>query len=319
MNEIILTRLSAITQEEQRILDGQVQIDRSLYMDGSHDIINGSKLLEPGKLITIRPHTRFIHFPEHTHDYVEIVYMCRGETAHTVNGTHIVLHTGELLMLGKGTKQSIEPAGKDDIAVNFIVQPDFLGGVLSFLGNEETPLRRFVLDSLRGGTETGYLYFQVADVLPVQNLVENLLWTLIMDTPNKRGIYQMTFGLLLAELLGHTEVLTFPSPEEEVLVRVLRYIEENYRSGSLSEISQNLHYELTSLSRLIRRKTGKNYTMLLQEKRLSQAAWLLKNTDKRVDEVAYLIGYENISYFHRLFAAHFGMSPREYRQRQAIS
>ena len=80
-----------------------------------------------------------------------------------------------------------------------------------------------------------------------------------------------------------------------------------------AEIAGALHYELPSLSRLIRQKTGKNYTELLQEKRLSQAAWLLRNTDKNVDEIANAVGYENLSYFHRLFAARYCLSPKKYR------
>ncbi len=313
LDERILRRLSVITEEERRILDGEVQIDRSLYMDGSRDIITGSKLLQNGKLITIRPHTRFVRFPPHTHDYVEIVYMCRGQTVHIVGGREIALREGELLMLGQHAIQEILPAGRDDIAVNFIVHPDFMSGTLSFLGSGESPLRRFVLDCLRGGGDPDHLYFRVADVLPVQNLVENLLWTLISATPNKRGIHQMTMGLLFAELLGQTRTLTMPSFEQETLVRALSYIEENYRAGTLGEAAESLHYELTALSRLIRRRTGKTFTQLLQEKRLSQAAWLLQNTDERVDEVARLVGYENVSFFHRLFRASFGQSPKHYR------
>ena len=150
-------------------------------------------------------------------------------------------------------------------------------------------------------------------MLPVQNLIENLLWTMIHDHANRRGIYQMTLGLLMAELLEHTDSLRFSSPEEETIVQALRYIEEHYRDGSLTELSQLTHYDFTALSRLIKSKTGKTYTDLIQEKRLSQAAWLLTNTGKRVDEIARLAGYENISYFHRLFSSRFGVSPRQYR------
>lgn len=313
MDQRIIRYFSEITEEERQFLSGSKQIDRTLYMDGSRDVINGSKLLEKGKLIAIRPHTRFVHFPEHTHDYVEMVYMCRGETRHIVNGTEITLKQGELLMLGQHARQEIQPAEENDIAVNFIVRPDFFQGILSFLGNEETPLRRFILNCLSGDTETGYLYFRVADVLPVQNLVENLLWTMIRDHANRRGIYQMTLGLLMAELLEHTDSLRFSSPEEETVLRTLRYIEEHYRDGSLTELSRLIHYDFSALSRLIKKKTGKTYTDLLQEKRLSQAAWFLTNTGKRVDEIARLTGYENISYFYRLFASRFGMSPRQYR------
>ena len=313
MDPGILQKLSRVSAEEKQILGGRSHIDRSIYMDGSRDVISGEKLLEKGKLIAIRPHTRFIAFPEHSHDYVEMVYMCEGETTHTVNGNAITLHKGELLMLWQNAHQSIEAAGERDIAVNFIVRPAFFSGTLPFLGEEETPLRRFVVSCLTGENEAGYLLFHVAELLPVQNLIENLLYTLLEDIPNKRGILQMTMGLLFAQLMNHTEALQVQTREENAIFSALRYLEENYRDGSLTEIADRLHYELPSLSRLIRQKTGKNYTELLQEKRLSQAAWLLRNTDKNVDEIANAVGYENISYFHRLFALRFGMSPKKYR------
>lgn len=313
MDPKIVDRLSVITDEEKAILNGRKSIDRCIYMDGSRDVISGEKLLEKGKLIAVRPHTRFIAFPEHTHDYVEIVYMCQGETRHMVNGNAITLHQGELLMLGQNAQQSIEAASERDIAVNFIVRPAFFSGTLPFLGEEETPLRRFVISCLTGENEEGYMLFHVANLLPVENLIENLLITLLEDTPNKRGILQMTMGLLFAQLMNHTEALQFETQEQNAVIHVLRYLEENYRNGSLTEIAGRLHYELASLSRLIRQKTGKNYTELLQEKRLSQAAWLLRNTDKHVDEIANAVGYENLSYFHRLFAARYGLSPKRYR------
>ena len=313
MNNELLRKLSAVTEEEVALLRGEKQIDRALYMDVGRDVITGSKLLSPGKIITIRPHTRFVTFPEHSHDYVEMVYMCTGETVHRVNGQEIRLKQGELLMLGQHARQSIDPAGENDVAVNIIVRPEFFSGTLPFLGEEETPLRRFIIGCLTGENEGGYLLFHVAQVLPVQNLIENLLYTLMEETPNKRGIHQLTMGLLFAQLLNHTEALQFESDEQNTILSVLRYLEENYRDGSLTEAADLLHYELTSLSRLIRRETGKNYTDLLQEKRLSQAAWLLRNTDRRVDEIAVSVGYENISYFHRLFSARFSCSPKKYR------
>ena len=313
MNEKIVEYLSVITNEEREILAGRKIIDRNIYMAGDRDIISGDKLLPHGKNIMIRPHTRFIHFPEHTHDYVEFVYMCRGSTRHTINGTHITLRQGELLMLSQNARQEIEPAGKNDIAVNFIVKPDFFSGVLSFLGNEETPLRRFILSCITGERGAGYLYFKVADVLPVQNLVENLLWILIKHPSNKRGIYQLTMGLLFVELLECTDTLEFSYESENVIMKVLRYIEENYRRGSLNEISVILHYERTALSRLIRKKTGRNFTELLQEKRLSQAAWFLLNTDEKIDDIAELVGYANMTHFHKLFTECYGKSPKHYR------
>jgi len=313
LSNIVLEALSSITEEEQILLTGNAGIDRSLYMDGAGDVVLGNKLLQPTKLITVRPHTRFVHFPEHTHDYVEIVYMCQGSTVHIVNGVRVELSAGELLLLGQNALQEILPAGEDDIAVNFIIRPEFFSATLSYLGDDETPLRKFIVDCLCGENETGFLHFRVSDVLPVQNLVENLLWTLISDTPNKRGINQATMGLLFMQLLNHTDRLTSNSPEQEIVLQILRYVEEHYRDGSLTEIAEELHYDPAWLSREIKRRTGKNYTDLMQDKRLSQAMWLLKNTNKKVDEIAAAVGYENISYFHRLFAGRYGMSPKKLR------
>ncbi|MBQ6639863.1 MAG: hypothetical protein IJH84_02380, partial [Saccharopolyspora sp.] len=77
-------------------------------------------------------------------------------------------------MLGQNARQSIEPAGEQDVAVNFIVRPTFFTGTLPYLGGEETPLRRFVVSCLTGENETGFLLFHVSDILPIQNLIENL-------------------------------------------------------------------------------------------------------------------------------------------------
>ena len=314
MNQEILRHLQGITAEERAILDGRTTIDRELYMQGQSNTVNAKKLLAAGKLITLRPHTRFIHFPEHTHDYVEVVYMCCGHTTHIVNGKKIVLEQGDLLFLSQSATHEVCRAEETDVAVNFIVLPDFFSTTLSFIGEEETPLRKFLVDCLCGqNTGLGYLHFDVSGVKPIQNLVENLLWTLLQETPNKRKMSQMTMALLFMQLTGHTETLLNDDLEDAAVFRVLRYVETNYVGGSFGELSEQLHYDPSWLSREIKRKTGKTYTQLVQEKRLAQAAFLLKNTDRNVADISIAVGYENISYFHRIFADMYGKSPKHYR------
>ena len=172
------------------------------------------------------------------------------------------------------------------------------------------------MDSLRGGN-ANCLYFQVADVLPIQNLVENLIWTLLRGAaPNRRMICQTTMGLLFMQLLNHTDRLASQSNESAAIVKVLRYIEENYRTGTLMEIADQLHYDLCWFSREIKHRTGKTYKELLQEKRLTQAAYFLKHTSLRVDEVGDAVGYSNLSYFHRIFQKKYGLTPKKYRDSQ---
>ena len=314
MDAKLMEQLSVITAEEQEILDGRSDIDRSIYMQGQGSTINSRKLLASGKLITIRPHTRFIHFPEHTHDYVEVIYMCSGETTHIVNGKQIKLEQGDLLFLNQSATHEVCKAGQQDVAVNFIVLPEFFSAPLSMIGEEETPLRKFLVDCLCGqNSGAGYLYFDVSEVKTIQNLLENLLWILIQETPTKRKMSQMTMALLFMQLLGHTETLSTDDQSDQVAWQVLRYVEAHFAEGSFVDLAEQLHYDQSWLSREIKRKTGKTYTQLVQEKRLAQAAFLLKNTDRNVSDIAVAVGYENISYFHRIFADSFGRSPKHYR------
>lgn len=315
MRAEILEKLTPVTEEEKRILDGETGIDRSLYMDGQEDTVNSKKLLMEGKVITIRPHTRFVHFPVHSHDYVEVIYMCRGTTTHIINGTEIKLKEGELLFLTPKAKQEIMPASENDIAVNFIILPVFFENVMQMIGHEQTPLHSFMMDILKGSNDSAaFMHFEVSDILPVQNLVENLIWTLIYDTPNKRNINQTSMGLLLLHLLNHTDRVA-GKKDDKLVLSVLQYIESRYKEGSLTELADLLHYDLSWLSREIKTRTGKTYTELVQDKRLAQSMFLLKNTGMKISEIANETGYDNISYFHRIFKARFGVSPKSCRDK----
>ena len=316
----ILACLQSITPEEQAILDGRSTIDRNIYMSNTGNEINSKKLLADGKLITYRPHTRFIHFPEHTHDYVEVIYSCIGETTHFVNGRQIQLHAGELLFLGQNARHEVCKAGISDITINFIVLPEFFNTILSAIAEETSPLRCFLLNCLfdqNNGPD--YLYFQVADAPAIQNLVENLLMILIDESKqNRRKISQITMSLLFLELMAHTEKLAQNSHSlhEDLILKVLRYVDNHYANGSLTEAARLFHCDISALSREIHRKTGRTYTELVQEKRLAQAAFLLCTTDRSVEDIAISVGYENNSYFYRLFRSAYGLSPRNFRSKK---
>lgn len=315
MNEELLNRLKEITPEEKSLLDGRREIDRTIYTDADSERIDAALLLEHGKLITLRPHTRFAHFPKHTHNYVEMIYMCSGETVHIINGTEITLKCGELLILNQNAEQEILPASENDVAVNFIILPQFFDTAVRMIDETGNQIHDFLIGCMRGGENGGdMLHFKVSDVLPVQNLVENLIWTLLNRQSNKRSINQLTMGLLFMQLANHTDSL---STEEKsgsgLMLNVLRYIDANYAAAELGCAANELHYDACWLSREIKKQSGKTFTELLQDKRLEQACYLLRTTNLKVSEVCRYVGYSNFSYFHRIFKGRFGVSPRRYR------
>ena len=316
MNQEIIDRLGVITDEEREILGGRTEIDRKRYTEGQELVIDSKKMLDHGTLISIRPHTRFVHFPKHKHNYIEVTYMCKGQTTHIIDGEKVVLKSGELLFLNQHATQEILPAGEEDIAVNFIILPEFFDTAFEMMGEEENLLRDFLVGCLCFDPRyASYLHFKVAEALPVQNLVENMVWTLLSDQPNKRSINQVTMGLLFLQLMHYTDKISHSSEsfEQKLIFQVLAFIDENYREGELTELAGILGYNIYWLSRAIKRLTGRTYKELLQIKRLNQASFLLLNTRLTVTDISIAVGYDNTSYFHRIFRNYYGISPKEYR------
>ena len=275
-------------------------------------------MLNKGKLIDIRTHTRFVHFPKHSHDYIEIIYMCSGKTTHIINGKEtVVLHEGDLLFLNRNAVHEILPAQENDIAVNFIVLPEFFDKTFEML-QDENVIRDFIVGTLQqNSTGTDYIYFKVADILPVQNLIENMIWSLVHKQGNIRNINQTTMGLLILQLTNYTdriEGVNSRQYEQNMMFTVLRYIEENYKEGTLTELAELLNQSLAGLSRFIKKQSGMNFRQLLQQKRMNQASFLLTTTNLTVEEIILAVGYDNTSYFHRIFRERYGMTPKKYRK-----
>lgn len=249
----------------------------------------------------------------HTRDYAELVCQCAGQGTYLINDRNVTLQAGDLLLLGQNTLLEIPEQEDSALSVRFFIRPELLGDTLRFLGSEETPLREFVLRCLGQETPYGYLHFRVGGVKQVENLAENLmLW--FLETPvSRRAIPMFTVGILFVHLLEQTDRLTMGIREQQSVLQALQYIEMNYAEANLQQVARGLHCDVSWLSREIRRRTGRTFTELVQERRLNQAAWLLKNTRQKVSDIALSVGYENISYFHRIFAKRFGLSPKKYR------
>ena len=248
-------------------------------------------------------------------EYPELLYLIRGRARLRIGTAAVTLEPGELLLLGQNTPLELLPMEPGAQAVSFFVKPELFGDILAFLGTEQTPLREFVLRCLGQETPYGYLHFRVGAVRQVTNLMENLLLHLLERPDSRRAIPLYTLGLLFVQLLEESDKLTMGIREQQSVLGVLRYLENNYAGGSLTEAARALHCDVAWLSREIKRRTGRTYTELLQERRLRQAAWLLEHTTQRVSDIALSVGYENVSYFHRIFREHYGLSPKKYRDK----
>ena len=124
MRKQLLQELKLISEEEKKYQSGQGNIEKQLYAKDS--ISDRELLLERGRLVTVRPHSRFVEFPEHRHNYVEMMYVVQGNITHIIEGKELTLHKGDVLMLNQQVRHAIRRAEYEDIGINFIALPEFL-------------------------------------------------------------------------------------------------------------------------------------------------------------------------------------------------
>lgn len=315
MNSLLLEKLSEITSEEQKLQRGE-KLDISAYSSDDSATIDSKKLLKYGNLITVRPNTRFTAFPKHKHNYIEMVYVCKGSQKHIIgNDTQIVLKQGELLLMNQYVFHETAYTGKDDIAVNFIILPEFLDTALEMAGAKSLP-GKFILSGLSSKSRAiNYLCFDVSDNLPVENLLENLIWSIVFGKRSKR-IERITMGLLILSLMNSPDISVTgenASAAERVAISAMKEIDENYKSASLGAVAKENNVSAAYVSKAVKTTTGKTFKTLLCERRLDRAAELLRTTDLTANEIIGYVGYENSSYFYRAFSDRFKMTPKAYR------
>lgn len=326
MRQELLAYLQKITPEEQAILELGDGIRQELYTSRREFVVDSRRLLEKGKLIEIRPHTRFAHFPRHRHNYVEMVYQCTGGSSHVVDHAGdreaLTLRPGDLLFLNQNVAHEILPTGAEDLAVNFIILPQFFSRPISMIERENV-LRDFLLATLSGAVDgSGWLHVRARGLVPVENLLEGMIWTLVDGRTGTNTVLETSMGLLFMNLSMYADVVGRSGSggdEQSLIFAALKYIEDRYSDGTLAQLSRELDRPEYYVSRLLKKYTGSNFKELLQQRKLQQAAYLLAHTPLPVEAVLAYIGYDNSSYFYRRFRLRYGCSPKEYRAREGAA
>ncbi len=100
---------------------------------------------------------------------------------------------------------------------------------------------------------------------------------------------------------------------DDRLVAMLNYIQTNYQSVTLTSIAEQFHLSEPYVSKFIKDKSGKTFGEHVAHTRLKKAKTLLKNGNMKVEDIAYMIGYQNVEHFNRTFKRSFNMTPLQYR------
>lgn len=112
------------------------------------------------------------------------------------------------------------------------------------------------------------------------------------------------------------ELIQEQKQQKEPLIEfIIDYLKEHYREDiSLVSVADKLKISSGYLSIYFKEKTGINFSVYLNDVRISKAIELLETTELKIQEVGEAVGYQNVNSFIRMFKKISGKPPSEFRK-----
>ena len=182
--------------------------------------------------------------------------------------------------------------------------------VISTFG--EPGFSRF-LDSLSGSRT-------VESALESVESMDNLCLRLSDELDERRPAFRTHARAILSELLlilyrAGLAASTDATASGYRLSEIIDYIESSYSEDlSLTHLAKRAGYSPSHFSRLFSGEVGMPLSEYINRARVRKACMLLRRDDRSVSDIAFDVGYNNISFFNRYFRKLMNMSPREYRK-----
>lgn len=112
------------------------------------------------------------------------------------------------------------------------------------------------------------------------------------------------------------ELFTFADAKHaNVLHRCVQYIGEHYSEPiTLTQVAEKVYLTPTYLCRVFKKEAGVTFNEYLNRVRINKAKDLLRNRDLRLTDISLMVGFEDQSYFTKVFKRMTGTLPRAYRE-----
>ena len=111
---------------------------------------------------------------------------------------------------------------------------------------------------------------------------------------------------------------SFTSNDSDRLEKIMLFLHENYQQQiSLGALASAMGMSEASLTRFLKKWTGKTFIDNLNDIRIAEAVCRLIDTSDTISEICYKCGFNNLSNFNRLFKRRKDSTPTEYREKYA--
>jgi AraC family transcriptional regulator, L-rhamnose operon transcriptional activator RhaR len=268
-------------------------------------------------------------FEEHSHDFIELVYIVGGTGRHRINGSSYEIQTGDVFILMPGDSHHFPDAKDSGLElVNCLFRrdaltrylPDEPGELLElsyiapfYRPGERLP-RKLSLTSMESTEVLGRLEEIVREIKAkgagAPLLAAHLLINLLVRLSRIRMREGNAIHTAKPLSIGH-----------EILVRNIKtHLEQHFhRKITTLELAQQFTLSERHLNRIFRQQTGLSITESLQGIRIERAKQMLSETNRSIDAIASAVGFGDPSHFHRLFLRMVGQTPSRYRKQANTS
>lgn len=265
-------------------------------------------------LYTNKPNTGWIYW--HFHPEYEIVYIPKGQGRRHV-GKHISRYEdGELVFIGPNVPHLNFDYGVVDDFEEFVVQlrADFLGK--DFLNQIEfSMIQKLFTNASRGivfGRET-----------------KRKVGERLRDLKNLEGFERlMSLLFVLQEMAVATDVsyldveekfVEVQPKEQERFHKIYKFVEQNFRKEiDYQQIAEEVNMTLPAFCRYFKKMTRMTLTDFVNEFRINYARTLLMQGEP-ITNIAYEVGFNNLSHFNRTFKKNVGKTPSELSKEMKIA
>ncbi|GMQ58687.1 AraC family transcriptional regulator [Vallitalea sediminicola] len=255
----------------------------------------------------------------HWHDCVEILYMIEGTASQQINDKVLNVNANDIILLNNGDIHGTWCNPKDKtkiLVVKFL--PEMLSNtsniyeskyIITFLQNTNSN----EVDSTRVFQSTDEL---IALFMGAYNEFVNK--KIGYEIFIKGYIYQMIAILIRNDNLRLYE----PTIKENELIEInplLKYIELHYKENiTLDEAATMMNKSYYHFSRFFKKATGRNFKEYIDFVRVCEAEKLLLSKNMNISQIAYEVGYNNVSSFNRVYKRIRGYSPSKIKKAKTV-
>ncbi len=261
----------------------------------------------------------------HAHDFLEISYVASGSGIHIIGDKQYSVSKGNLFIINYDVPhefRSIPSAATKLIIFNCTFKPEFLNNSLAGCSDFSDITNYLLFKSIFPEEIENPIDITLND--NEDNEIELLYEKMYREYMGMRPGYMELLKAYLTELLINifrlfhtTKKLNDPisNNRNQIIGKAVSYMKSNYANDiRLDDLSMLSFVSKNYFCRIFKDCTGLTVFEYTQKIRMEEACKLLKNTDKKVVEIAMAVGYRDLKFFNQVFKRHMNLTPSEYRK-----